>query len=181
MSSRTWDAWHARPGEECSRGGNERGAVLFQVILLSVLGLLLSGMILSGLFLQAHSMRRGREAPQVFYAAESGVLHTIQHIVNAVSREEGEIEQFRALAAIWNRPEPFAGATGRVQYEARIVDVSPNLAFRAFVRKYADVTIEAEAREAGLPAQMIRATYRLRLGPPDMTGKRATRLLWQRS
>lgn len=174
-------AWRARCAPEHSEGGNERGAVLFQVILLSVLGLLLSSMLLSGFFLQSHSMRREREAPQVFYAAESGLHYTIQQIVNAVSREKGEIEQFRVLVALWNRREPFAGATGRVQYKAHIVDVSPNLAFQAYVHKYADVTIEAEAREAGLPPQMIRATYRLRLGPADMAGKRVTRLAWYRS
>jgi hypothetical protein len=175
------NAWHARPTREHSKGRNEQGAVLFQVILLSVLGLLLSGMLLSGIFVQSHATRREREAPQVFYAAEAGVHHTIQHIVNAVSEEEGEIEQFRVLAALWNRQEPFAGSTGRVQYEARIVDVSPNLAFRAYVRKYTDVTIEAKAHEDGLPPQAIRATYRLRLGPTDQVGTRAIRLQWQRS
>ncbi len=43
------------------------------------------------------------------------------------------------------------------------------------------VTIEAEAREAGMARQVIRATYRLRLGSMATEGQRATRLLWQRS
>ncbi len=181
MSSRTWNSWPASPAPHRSRRETERGAVLFQVLLLSVLGLMLSSVLLSGLLLQAHSTRRAREAPRVFYAAESGIHHTIQHLVNTVSREEGAIDQFRALAALWNRPQPFAGAVGLVPYEARVVDVSPNLAFRASVQKYADVTIEVEARQAGLPAQGIRATYRLRLGPVDKGETRATRLLWQMS
>jgi hypothetical protein len=109
------------------------------------------------------------------------VHRTIQHLVNSVAQEKGAIEQFRVLAAVWNRPAPFTGEVGQVQYEARIVDVSPNLAFRAYVRRYADVTLEAEARQAGVPPQVVRATYRLRLGPPPGDGKRATRLLWQKS
>lgn len=125
-------------------------------------------------------MRRARKIPQVSYAAESGIHHTIQHVVNSVSEERETIEQFRTLAALWNRSEPMTGTVGAVPYEARIVDVSPNLAFRAFVQKYADVTVEAEARQNGLPAQLIRATYRLRLGPRDRGEQRATRLLWQR-
>jgi hypothetical protein len=148
---------------------------------LSVLGLLLSGMLLSGLLLQAHSLNRLRRAPQVSYAAESGVNRTIQHLVNAVAQEQGAIDQFRVLAAVWNRPAPFTGEVGQVRYEARVVDVSPNLAFRAYVRRYADVTLEAEARQDGLPPQVIRATYRLRLGPTGKDWKRATRLLWQKS
>ncbi len=138
-------------------------------------------MLVSGLFIQSRSMRRSRDAPQVFYSAESGVHYTIQHLVNSVSEEDGAIEQFRILAALWNRPEPFAGTVGQVPYEARIVDVSPNLAIRAYLQKYADVTIEAEAREAGMARQVIRATYRLRLGSMATEGQRATRLLWQRS
>ncbi len=136
---------------------------------------------MSGLFIQSRSMRQARGAPQVFYSAESGVHYTIQQLISAVSQEDGAIEQFRVLAALWNRPEPFTDTVGQVPFEARIVDVSPNLAFRAFVRKYADVTIEAEARKAGVPAQVIRATYRLRLGPMATDEQRATRLVWQRS
>ena len=89
--------------------------------------------------------------------------------------------QFRALAALWNRPEPFTGVVGGAEYQARVVDVSPNLVFRAFVQRYADVTIEAEARQTGTGPQMVRATYRLHLGPADRGGQRATRVLWQRS
>ncbi len=126
-------------------------------------------------------MRRARETPQASYAAESGIHYTIQHLVNTVSQKRGTIEQFRTLAALWNRPDPLTGTVGRIPYEARIVDVSPNLAFRAFVQKYADVTIEAEARAHGLPPQVIRATYRLHLGPMDTGRHRAARLLWQRS
>lgn len=126
-------------------------------------------------------MRRAREIPQISYAAESGIHHTIQHLVNSVSEERGAIEQFRTVAALWNRPGPLTGTVGAVPYEARIVDVSPNLAFRAFAQKYADVTIEAKARQNGLPAQRIRATYRFRLGPAERGEQRATRLLWQRS
>ncbi|MFQ5848429.1 MAG: hypothetical protein ACE5IQ_12265 [Candidatus Methylomirabilales bacterium] len=159
----------------------ERGTVLIQVLFLSVLGLLVSSMLLSGLVFQARSMRQAKEAPQALYAVESGINHSIQYLVNIVSEEEGVIDQFRAVAAIWNRPEPFTGSVGRVQYEARVVDVSPNLAFRAFVRKYADVTIEAEARPKGMQPQQIRATYRLRLGPAGTVGQRATRLRWQKS
>jgi hypothetical protein len=146
-----------------------------------VLGLVISTMILSGVVLQANSTRQAREAPQTLYAVESGIHHSIQHIVNAVSEEDGAIEQFRVLAAIWNRPEPFTGAVGSIEYHARVVDVTPNLAFRAFVQKYADVTIEAEARSTGMPAQVVRATYRLRLGPEDSGGMRASRLIWQRT
>lgn len=138
-------------------------------------------MILSGLIIQAQTIRREREAPQVFYAAESGINQTIQHLVNAVTKEDGEIEQFRALVANWNRPKPFVGWVGSVRYEARVVDVSPNLAFRAFAQKYADVTIEAEARQGGMRTRVIRATYRLRLGPADKVEERAARLHWQTS
>jgi hypothetical protein len=105
----------------------------------------------------------------------------IQHLISTVSQEDGAIEQFRVLAALWNRPEPFTDTVGQVPFEARIVDVSPNLAFRAFVRKYADVTIEAKAHKGGTAAQVVRATYRLRLGPMSTEGQRATRLVWQRS
>lgn len=163
------------------RAGTERGTVLLQVLFFAILGGMLSSMLVSGLLIQFHSMRRAREAPQVFYSAESGIHYTIQHLVNAVSREEGAIEQFRIVAAHWNRPEPFKGTVGQVPYEARIVDVSPNLAFRAFVQKYTDVTIEAETRESGMAPQAIRATYRLRLGPMVTEGQRASRVLWQRS
>lgn len=162
------------------RGGTERGTVLLQVLFFAVLGGMLSSMLVSGLVMQFHSMRRAREAPQVFYSAESGVHYTIQHLVNAVSREEDAIEQFRVVAAYWNRPEPFQGTVGRVPYEARIVDVSPSLAMRAFVQKYTDVTIEATARESGTAPQAIRATYRLRLGPVVTEEQRASRVLWQR-
>lgn len=162
--------------------GTERGTVLLQVLFFAILGGMLSSMLVSGLLVQFHSMRRARETPQVFYSAESGVHYTIQHVVNAVSREEEDaIEQFRILAALWNRPEPFTGTVGRVPYTARIVDVSPNLAFRAFVQKYTDVTIEAEAHERGMAPQAIRATYRLRLGPAATEEQRASRVLWQRS
>ena len=182
MPSRTWRNWHARPDRDLEHrsGATEHGSVLLQVLFFSVLGLLLSGMLLSGLLLQAHSIHRSRRAPQVSYAAESGVHRTIQHLVNAVSEEKGAIEQFRVVAAVWNRPDPFTGEVGQVQYEARVVDVSPNLAFRAYVRRYADVTLEAEAFQDGLPPQVVRATYRLRLGPIAREGKRATRLLWQK-
>ncbi len=182
MTLRRSSAWQGRPGPglDHPRGAIERGSVLLQVLLLSVLGLFLSSMLLSGLVLQAHSIQRSRRAPQVSYAAESGVHHTIQHLVNAVAQERGAIEQFRVLAAVWNRPIPFTGEVGHVRYTARVVDISPNLAFRAFVRKYADVTLEAEARQDGLPAEVVRATYRLRLGPTGRAGKRATRLLWQK-
>lgn len=183
-SSHRWKTWRAGPDRhlERSSGGTERGTVLLQVLFFSILGVLLSSLLVSGLFMQSHAMRRGRDAPQLFYSAESGVHYTIQHLVNAVSREDGAIEQFRVLAALWNRPEPLTGTVGQVPYEARIVDVSPNLAFRAFVRKYADVTIEAETHKSGVPAQVIRATYRLRLGPMATEGqRRATRLVWQRS
>jgi len=148
---------------------------------LSVLGLVISSALMSGLLQQTYSLRRDREAAQVFYAAESGIQHTIQYLVNAVSKEDDVIEQFRVLAALWNRPEPFTGVVGSVEYEARVVDVSPNLAFQAFVRKYADVTIEAEARPRGAQGQMVRATYRLDLGPAGKSGQRATRVLWLRS
>ena len=183
MPSRTWRNWHARPDRdlELPSGATDGGSVLLQVLFLSVLGLVISSMLLSGLLLEARSMRRAREAPQVSYAAESGVHRTIQHLVNAVSEEKGAIDQFRVLAAVWNRPAPFTGKVGQVRYEARVVDVSPNLAFRAYVRKYADVTVEAEARQDGLPAQLIRATYRLRLGPTGTGRPRAARLLWQKS
>jgi len=175
-------AWQGRPGPGLDHpsGATEHGSVLLQVLFFSVLGLLLSGMLLSGLLLQAHSIQRSRRAPQVSYAAESGVHRTIQHLVNAVSEEKGAIEQFRVVAAVWNRPDPFTGEVGQVQYEARVVDVSPNLAFRAYVRRYADVTLEAEAFQDGLPPQVVRATYRLRLGPTGKDGQRATRLLWQK-
>ena len=183
MPSPQCSAWRARPDQvlERSREGTERGAVLIQVLFMAVLGLMVSSMLLSGLVLQADSVRRARQAPQTFLAAESGVNHSIQHIVNAVSREEGVIEQFRVLAALWNRPEPFTGVVGSVEYQAQVVDVSPNLAFQAFVRKYADVTIEAAAHPTGMREQVVRATYRLHLGPPDTGGQRATRVLWQRS
>jgi hypothetical protein len=148
---------------------------------MAVLGLMVSTMILSSLLLQAPLIRRAREVPQTFYAVESGINHSIQQIVNAVSQEDGTIEQFRVLAAIWNRPEPLTGTVGNIRYEARVVDVSPNLAFRAFVQKYADVTIEAQARQTGMQPQTVRATYRLTLGPVDSGGRRATRLVWQRS
>jgi len=176
-------AWRARPDRvlERSRKGIERGAVLVQVLVLSVLGLVVSSALMSGLLQQTYSLRRDREAAQVFYAAESGIQHTIQYLVNAVSKEDDVIEQFRVLAALWNRPEPFTGVVGSVEYEARVVDVSPNLAFQAFVRKYADVTIEAEARPRGAQGQMVRATYRLDLGPAGKSGQRATRVLWLRS
>ena len=182
MPSRTWRNWHARPDRDLERrsGATEHGSVLLQVLFFSVLGLLLSGMLLSGLLLQAHSIQRSRRAPQVSYAAESGVHRTIQHLVNAIAHEDGAIEQFRVVAAVWNRPDPFTGEVGQVQYEARVVDVSPNLAFRAYVRRYADVTLEAEAFQDGLPPQVVRATYRLRLGPTGKDGQRATRLLWQK-
>lgn len=182
MPSRTWSAWPARRVQkpEHRSGSAEGGSVLVQVLVLGVLGLVLSTMLLSGLLVQSHSLNRSRKAPQISYAAESGVHHTIQHLVNAVEDERGEIEQFRILAAIWNRPDPFTGEVGHVRYEARVVDVSPNLAFRAYVRRYADVTLEAEARQDGLPPQMIRATYRVRLGRTGADGKRATRLLWQK-
>ncbi len=182
MPSRTWRNWHARADRDLERrsGATEGGSVLLQVLFLSVLGLVISSMLLSGLLLQAHSIQRSRRAPQVSYAAESGVHRTIQHLVNAVSEEKGAIDQFRVLAAVWNRPAPFTGEVGQVRYEARVVDVSPNLAFRAYVRKYADVTLEAEARQDGLPAEVVRATYRLRLGPTGKDGQRATRLLWQK-
>ncbi len=182
MTLRRSNAWQGRlgPGLDHPRGATEHGSVLLQVLFFSVLGLLLSGMLLSGLLLQAHSIQRSRRAPQVSYAAESGVYHTIQHLVNAVAQEDGAIDQFRFLAAVWNRPEPFTGEVGQVHYEARVVDISPNLAFRAYVRRYADVTLEAEARQHGLPPQVVRATYRLRLGPIAREGKRATRLLWQK-
>ncbi len=163
-----------------SSGGSERGTVLLQVLFFSILGVLLSSMLVSGLFVQSHSMRRARGTPQVFYSAESGVHYTIQHLIGAVSQEDGAIEQFRVLAALWNRPEPFTDTVGQVPFEARIVDVSPNLAFRAFVRKYADVTIEAKAHKDGVPPQVVRATYRLRLGPVATEEQRATRLVWQR-
>src|SRR3990172_3413371 len=155
MPSPQCSVWRARPDQvlERSREETEHGAVLIQVLFMAVLGLLVSSMLLSGLVLQVDSVRRARQAPQTFLAAESGVNHSIQHIVNTVSREEGAIEQFRVLAALWNRPEPFTGVVGSVEYEARVVDVSPNLAFRAFVQKYADVTIEAEARPTGMRAQ----------------------------
>ena len=183
MPSPQCSAWRARPDRvlERSKEGTEHGAVLIQVLFMAVLGLMVSSMLLSGLVLQVDSVRRARQAPQTFLAAESGVNHSIQHIVNTVSREEGAIEQFRVLAALWNRPEPFTGVVGSVGYEARVVDVSPNLAFRAFVQKYADVTIEAEARPTGMRAQVVRATYRLQLGSADTGGQRATRVLWQRS
>lgn len=159
----------------------EGGSVLVQVLVLGVLGLVLSTMILSGLLVESHSLHRSRKGPQVSYAAESGVHRTIQHVVNAVAHEKGAIEQFRILAAIWNRPAPFTGEVGQVRYEARVVDVSPNLAYRAFAWRYADVTLEAEARQPGLPPQMIHATYRVRLGPMRAEGERATRLLWRKS
>lgn len=182
MTLRRSSAWQGRlgPGLDHPRGATEHGSVLLQVLFLSVLGLLLSGMLLSGLLLQAHSIHRSRRAPQVSYAAESGVHRTIQHLVNAIAHEDGAIEQFRVVAAVWNRPDPFTGEVGQVQYEARVVDVSPNLAFRAYVRRYADVTLEAEAFQDGLPPQVVRATYRLRLGPTGKDGQRATRLLWQK-
>ncbi len=182
MTLRRSSAWQGRlgPGLDHPRGATEHGSVLLQVLFLSVLGLLLSGMLLSGLLLQAHSIQRSRRAPQVSYAAESGVHRTIQHLVNAIAHEDGAIEQFRVVAAVWNRPDPFTGEVGQVQYEARVVDVSPNLAFRAYVRRYADVTLEAEAFQDGLPPQVVRATYRLRLGPTGKDGQRATRLLWQK-
>lgn len=138
-------------------------------------------MLVSGLFVQSQSMRRARGTPQVFYSAESGIQYTIQHLISTVSQEDGAIEQFRVLAALWNRPEPLTSTVGQVPFEARIVDVSPNLAFRAFVRKYADVTIEAKAHKGGTAAQVVRATYRLRLGPVATEEQRATRLVWQRS
>ena len=163
-----------------SSARTERGTVLLQVLFFSILGVLLSSMLVSGLFVQSHSMRRARGTPQVFYSAESGVHYTIQHLISAVSQEDGAIEQFRVLAALWNRPEPFTDTVGQVPFEARIVDVSPNLAFRAFVRKYADVTIEAKAHKGGTAAQVVRATYRLRLGPMATEEQRATRLVWQR-
>ena len=175
--------WPARPDQVVEQNAeeSEHGAVLVQVLVFSVLGLVVSSMLLSGLALQAHAVRQARETPQIFYAAESGINHSIQHIVNAVSQEDDAIKQFRALAAIWNRPEPFTGVVGSVEYQARVVDVSPNLAFQAFVRKYADVTIEAEARPRGARGQMVRATYRLHLGPAGKDGQRATRVLWLRS
>jgi len=182
MPSRRSSAWPARRVQalEHRSGPTERGSILVQVLFLGVLGLVLSTMLLSGLLTEAHSLKRSREAPQVSYAAESGVHQTIQHLVNAMAEEDGAIEQFRVLAAVWNRPAPFTGEVGRVRYEARVVDVSPNLAFRAYVRRYADVTLEAAAHEDGVPPQVIRATYRLSLGPATMEGKRATRLLWQK-
>ncbi len=182
MPSPTWNGWPARQDQELEHrsGATQGGSVLVQVLVLGVLGLVLSTMLLSGLLFQAHSLNRSRSAPQVSYAAESGVYHTIQHLVNAVAQEDGAIDQFRFLAAVWNRPEPFTGEVGQVHYEARVVDISPNLAFRAYVRRYADVTLEAEARQHGLPPQVVRATYRLRLGPIAREGKRATRLLWQK-
>jgi hypothetical protein len=199
MPSPRSSAWPARPDPDPERSSSAlsgttelaevslpkgraaaRGSVLLQVLFLSVLGLLLSSLLLSGLLVQAHSLNRSRRAPQVSYAAESGVHQTIQHLVNTITQEDGEIEQFRVLAAVWNRPAPFTGEVGHVRYEARVVDVSPNLAFRAYVRRYADVTLEAAARQDGLPPQVIRATYRLSLGPTTKEGKRATRLLWQK-
>lgn len=183
MPLRRSSPWRARPNQLVQQGGegSERGAVLVQILVFSVLGLVVSSMLLSGLALQVHAVRQAREAPQTFYAAESGINHSIQHIVNSVSQEDDAIEQFRVLAAIWNRPEPFTGVIGSVEYQARVLDVSPNLAFQAFMRKYADVTIEAEGRQTGMRPQMVRATYRLHLGPTGTGGQRATRLLWQRS
>ncbi len=101
MTLRRSSAWQGRPGPglDHPRGATEHGSVLLQVLFLSVLGLLFSGMLLSGLLLQAHSIQRSRRAPQVSYAAESGVHRTIQHLVNAVSEEKGAIDQFRVLAA----------------------------------------------------------------------------------
>lgn len=194
MLSPRWNTWRARQDrgpEPCGSSAlsgstwltalsTSKGSVLLQVLFLAVLGLALSTALLSGLLLQSHLMQRSRATPQVSYAAESGVHQTIQQLVNAVAQEEGVIEQFRVLAALWNRPSPFTGDVAHVRYEARIVDVSPNLAFRAFVQKYADVTLEAEARQDGLPPQMVRATYRLRLGPTATEEQRATRLLWQK-
>lgn len=181
MPSSRSSAWPAKPDPVPERsGGAAGGSVLVQVLFLGILGLALSTMLLSGLLTQAHSLKRSREAPQVSYAAESGVHQTIQHLVNTMAEEDGAIEQFRALAAVWNRPVPFTGEVGSVRYEARVVDVSPNLAFRAYVRRYADVTVEAAARHDGLPPQVVRATYRVHLGPTTWEGKRATRLLWQK-
>jgi len=182
MSLRRSIPWRARPDQvvEQSERGREQGAVLVQILVFSVLGLVVSSMLLSGLALQVHAVRQARETPQTFYAAESGINHSIQHIVNSVSQEDDAIEQFRVLAAIWNRPEPFTGVVGSVEYQARVVNVSPNLAFQAFMRKYADVTIEAEGRPKGAREQMVRATYRLHLGSAGTGGQRATRLLWQR-
>ena len=182
-SSQRWKARRVSRDQHLERGngGAERGIVFLQVLYFAILGMLLSSLLVSGLFNQSLSMRRVREAPQVFYSAESGIQYTVQHLINAVSEEDDAIKQFNVIAAYWNQPQPFADTVGHVSYEARIVDVTPNLAFRAFVQKYADVTIEAEARETGMPSQVLRATYRLWLGPVPPEGQRATRVLWQRS